>query len=187
MATDRARQKEARLLRSLAGALSVDPSMSYQRLAEAIGVSRRTLYRIAPSRDALFERLRQEAVAANNAALLSALSQEGAALDALASLTQDFVEDSNLYEFWTAGAGANGGDLEEYRHAMTLLFERGQREGVIRNDLPTMWLIQSYDGLLLAAAALRKSGAVTDVDLPQLIIQTLLRGVGTERVAVPGH
>lgn len=186
MSGERALNKESRLLRAIAGALTADPGMSYQRLAEAVGVGRRTLYRLVPSRDQLFERLRQEAVTANFVALDNALAMDSSALEALTQLTADFIEDADLYAFWTSdtwGQGpladansASDSDLDAYRAAMTTLFERGQKEGSIRSDLPTIWLIHSYDGMLLAAAGSRRSGSVLPEDLTRLVIESFLQG-----------
>lgn len=191
MAGDRVAQKESRLLRAIAGALTADPSMSYQRLADTVGVGRRTLYRLAPSREELLERLRQEAVAANLAALDKALSSEGTALDALIDLTDDFIDDADLYGFWTADswgkgpladqASASNADLDHYRSAMTRLFSRGQQEGSIRADLPMIWLIHAYDGMLLAAAGSRQGGSVPPDDLARLVMEMFLNGAGPVR------
>ncbi len=178
--------KEKRVLRAIAAALTMDPALSYQKLADIVGVSRRTLYRIAPSRDVLLETLRAFAIEANRAALEKLDNANTPFVDLLQGLTVDFLADAQLYGFWAAdtwgkAAGpqlqsSSDNELHTYRLTMKLFFERGQREGVIRPDVSATWLVHAYDGLLSAAAGTLNTGVLAPADLPDLIVTTLLKG-----------
>lgn len=178
--------KEMRVLRAIAAALTMDPALSYQKLADIVGVSRRTLYRIAPSREALLEKLREFAIAANGAALVKLDNQTEDFIALLRGLTMDFLADAQLYSFWAADTwGKAAGplvqsssdvELHNYRITMKSFFERGQREGAIRRELSAIWLVHAYDGLLSAAAGTLNAGTLAPADLPDLIVDTLLYG-----------
>ncbi|WP_437880428.1 hypothetical protein [Pseudomonas sp. LRF_L74] len=178
--------KEMRVLRAIAAALAFDPGLSYQKLADSVGVSRRTLYRLAPSREALLEKLRECAVAANRAALHK-LDEPGRSFDTrLLELTQDFLADAQLYGFWAADTwGKAAGpslhsssdvELHSYRQTMQGFFEQGQHAGVLRDDLPASWLVHAYDGLLSAATGTLNSASIAAEDLPGLVVKTFLSG-----------
>lgn len=178
--------KEMRVLRAIAAALTMDPAQSYQKLADVVGVSRRTLYRIAPSREALLEKLREFAIAANGAALAKLDTQTEAFIPLLHRLTADFLADAQLYSFWAADTwGKAAGlhvqsssdvEMHNYRVTMKSFFERGQHEGAIRRELSATWLVHAYDGLLSAAVGTLNTGTVAPADLPELIVNTLLYG-----------
>lgn len=184
-------EKEARLLRLMAAALASDLAMPYQRLASTVGVSRRTLYRIAPTRDALFERLRQEAVAANAAAIAAAGLTERPFLIALRDLTNEFVGNAALYAFWAAdtwgkssfptAGSASDAELETYHEQMSRFFQNAQAEGAIREGIPLDWLLAAYDGLLIATTTCRRAEKIESIDLAELLVTTFLRGLQPQR------
>ncbi|NBA98143.1 TetR/AcrR family transcriptional regulator [Pseudomonas sp. R5(2019)] len=181
--------KEMRVLRAIAAALTMDPALSYQKLADIVGVSRRTLYRIAPSREALLEKLREFAIEANSAALAKLTNPNQPFISLLRGLTVDFLADAQLYSFWAADTwGKAAGpqlqsssdvELHHYRMTMKAFFERGQRDGSLRGDLSATWLVHAYDGLLSAAAGTLNTGTLAPADLPDLIVNTLLHGASS--------
>ena len=168
-------------------ALCDNPGLSFDLLAKRGGVSRRTLYRLAPTREALFDLLRVHAVEATFAALDKARLTERDALTALEDITEDFLADAALYTFWVADTEIRRNDssekekideaFERYRTKMMLFFEKGQVEGVFRNDIPASWLLEVYDCLLLAASRCRQTGNVAPNNLKQLVIETFRNGL----------
>jgi TetR/AcrR family transcriptional repressor of mexCD-oprJ operon len=171
------------LLRALAATLVEDPGASYGRLAETAGISRRTLYRIAPSREALLDLLHLEALAATDVALDRAGIDTAPPREVLLELTRDFIEDGPLYSFWVAGSAGSGRELAalaRYRGAMTKLFVRAQREGILRSDAPVAWLIEAYDGLLFAASSAKRRGSVAPVELHHHVLESFLFGAATD-------
>src|SRR6185437_11750132 len=66
--------------------LAVNPGASTQEIADAAGISRASLHRFFPTRDALVEEIAAVAVERVSAAMAAARLDEGAALESIARL-----------------------------------------------------------------------------------------------------
>lgn len=180
MALDR-----SKLVRAIASAWRLQPALSYQQLAAVVGVGRSTLYRLAPTREGLLDLLRSEALAASRVSLERARLDVDPPVEALTNLTRDYLSDFDLYAFWLTAAwnkdvasqaGAPNVDLYEYRATMVQFFERGQREGAFRPDVPAIWLVQLYDALFMTASLSFQEGWLARNDMLHLFLQSFLRG-----------
>jgi AcrR family transcriptional regulator len=127
----------------------MDASMS--GIAEAAGVSRATLYRYYPSRDALVSTLKDAALAELGARVADARLDAVPADEAVARLTRAIIAAASKYR----GLGVFGKSAAEASQAgqsmlapIGALFARGITEGTFRDDLSAQTLAELYASLL---------------------------------------
>ncbi|WP_285735702.1 TetR/AcrR family transcriptional regulator [Kitasatospora phosalacinea] len=148
MATDRDSVLEAAV-----GILSRRPTAHLDEIARAAGISRATLHRIFPGREALILEVGALGLRRFSAALDTARVEEGNAEAALRRLVDAVVPDAALCAFL---AGENQlydheeiNDLWELQDArVRALFLRGQQEGVFRIELSAAWLSEAFFDLV---------------------------------------
>lgn len=117
-----------------------EPKLSMPRVASAAGVSRSTLYRHFPTRQALEDALREEALAAARRAIDGAVSEQGAPLAALRRLVGSLVEVAGEYRLDVLGGLPLGLEAEEVGAAVLPVVERlGQAAEVAPSPSPG-WL-----------------------------------------------
>jgi TetR/AcrR family transcriptional repressor of mexCD-oprJ operon len=153
-----------------------------QEIAAAAGVSRTTLHRLFPSRDALIEAIALLAVAKITAAYAEARLEEGAVLEALERLVTALVPLVYQFAFLVSEAQIQESEalMEDDRELQRLteaFFRRGQAEGAFRFDLPAAWLPYALSGLFLGAAEAVQQGDVAPRETTRLIMETFLAGV----------
>jgi TetR/AcrR family transcriptional repressor of mexCD-oprJ operon len=165
--------------------LAANPRASTQEIAAAAGISRTTLHRMFPSRDALIADLGLMAIERIGAAFASARLEEGTAVDALGRLVEAVVPAVHQFAFLVGEAQLMEneelmtGDLELQRDLEQLL-RRGQEEGAIRYDLPVAWLAHSLAGLLLAADEASRLGSIAPRETTTLILEMFLGGAAAK-------
>ncbi|WP_254898128.1 TetR/AcrR family transcriptional regulator [Kitasatospora sp. NA04385] len=148
MATDRDSVLEAAV-----GILSRRPTAHLDEIARAAGISRATLHRIFPGREALILEVGALGLRRFSTALDTARVEEGNAEAALRRLVDAVVPDAALCAFL---AGENQlydheeiNDLWELQDArVRALFLRGQQEGVFRVELSAAWLSEAFFDLV---------------------------------------
>ncbi len=148
MATDRDSVLEAAV-----GILSRRPTAHLDEIARAAGISRATLHRIFPGREALILEVGALGLRRFSSALDAARVEEGNAEAALRRLVDAVVPDAALCAF-LAGENqlydhAEINDLWETQDArVRALFLRGQQEGVFRVELSAAWLSEAFFDLV---------------------------------------
>jgi AcrR family transcriptional regulator len=148
MATDRDTVLEAAV-----GVLSRRPTAHLDEIARAAGISRATLHRLFPGREALIREVGRLGLERFAAALDTAATEEGDAEAALRRLVDASVPDAMLCAFL---AGENQlydhddiNDLWEVQIArLHALFLRGQQQGVFRIELSAAWLSEAFFDLV---------------------------------------
>ncbi|MER6299054.1 helix-turn-helix domain-containing protein [Kitasatospora sp. NPDC001539] len=148
MATDRDTVLEAAV-----GVLSRRPTAHMDEIARAAGISRATLHRLFPGREALIREVGRLGLERFAAALDTAATERGDAEAALRRLVDAAVPDAMLCAFL---AGENQlyedddiNDLWEVQIArLHALFLRGQQEGVFRIELSAAWLSEAFFDLV---------------------------------------
>ncbi|HEX5415201.1 MAG TPA: helix-turn-helix domain-containing protein [Chloroflexota bacterium] len=161
--------------------LAVNPGAATQEIAEAAGISRASLHRYFPTRDALVEAIAALAVERVTAAMAAARLDEGPALDAIARLTEAILPVVHQFAFLATQAQLPGAEsLREKDRAvdgaLRRLFQRGQAEGALRADLTPAWLLHAYGWLLYAAAVATRQGDIAPREAARLVLSTFLRG-----------
>src|SRR3954451_16719924 len=107
-----------RIVAAASGLLGTDPGAGMGDVAAAAGVSRATIYRHFPTREALIAAIQLQAVEQSEQALLACRLDEGTATDALRRLCAAWLDVAERYAF--AQLGLTGGD-ETRRGAQRIL------------------------------------------------------------------
>lgn len=173
-----ARRNQQRILLAAARLLADDPAVSIQRIADEAQVARPTVYRRYPTREALVEAIRGEAVGEFSRSLEQANSAIGGAAEAIGLLVRSLAELGAKYPILfqgtdtahraaaaTPGEQADQEEREERRRTDTTavverfnaLILRGQREGTVRTDLAPEILRHSVLGALSASLRLTRT------------------------------
>jgi TetR/AcrR family transcriptional regulator, mexCD-oprJ operon repressor len=124
---------------------------SMSDIAEAAGVSRATLYRYFPNREALLGGLKDAAMAEFAARLADARLDAVPAGKAIARLTRALVAAASKYralELFGKTPAEEAEAQAAFAAPVHALFERGASEGAFRADLPARTLSELYLGLL---------------------------------------
>jgi len=175
-----------KLASALALAVVRRPRSTLQEIAQSAGISKATLYRIAPTRKAIIEMLFERATVHLQGALGKAEIDTSPPIAALSRLTANVVQGRAFYLFWYHAQWVrvmdDKGDPSQLYHsffsdALEKFFLRGQESGVFRIDLPARWLAMAYDSLLFSAIDSAEAGEVALLGLETLIEKTLLTGV----------
>lgn len=171
------------VLLAAAGLLIRNRGASMGELAEAAGISRASLHRLVPTRDALIKELADLSTARSWAAVRTADPTEGDPAAALGRLIRELVPVTDLFnllfmEQTLDEMYAQGAELDR---VLIDLFERGQREGVFRADLSAVWMTEMLYALLGAAWSAAQSGRIATRDMATTIERSLLSGVAVTK------
>jgi TetR/AcrR family transcriptional regulator, mexCD-oprJ operon repressor len=124
---------------------------SMNDVAEAAGVARATVYRYFPNRESLLEALARAAVSDVDARLASARIDEVAPEEGIARAVRALVEVGS--SFVLLARDRLRSDPEQFERGLTQplrrLFERGQANGDIRDDITSARLTESLIGLIV--------------------------------------
>ena len=174
------RKKQA-VLDAATKLFTVNPRASTREVAAATGISRATLHRLFPSRDALIEGLRLLALHRISAAYAAARLDEGTAPQALERLIEALVPIVHQFAYLVGETQLQQNDVmmagDRTLQAETeRLLRRGQAEGSLRADLPAVWMAHTLAGLLLAAEEAVRMGDIAPRQVSRLILESFLSG-----------
>jgi AcrR family transcriptional regulator len=156
VSTPAADRTSAAILDAAAHVLSEPGSSSMADVAAAAGVSRATLYRYYPHRDALLEALASHALADVSARLADAGLERAPVEEAIERIVRAVITVGDRYavilrehvKFDPAEAERLLGE------PMRAVFVRGVESGLFRQDLPVDVLLELFGGALMAAVKL---------------------------------
>ena len=181
---------------ALALAVARHPRANLQQLAALAGISKATLYRIAPTREAVVALLATRASSHMRGALEKARLDEAPFAAALQRLTAGVMQGKEWYLFWSASLWSDLHDAKNdevtgytpsfYSAALEAYFLNGQKAGVFRVDMSAKWLAKAYDFLLYAAAESAQKGEIATVGIPAMVDQLFLSGASTANVTHMG-
>ncbi|MEU8132934.1 TetR/AcrR family transcriptional regulator [Streptodolium elevatio] len=177
MSTDR-----EHVLREAATQLIRRPASSMDEIARAAGISRATLHRLYPGRDALALALGARALEQVEAAVDAARIEEGDAGDALRRLVDELMP---IAEFLGFLYGENALlDVPEIDAAweridgrVTAVVREGQLAGTVRVDLPAQWISEAAFSLAVGAGWSVRDGRLARREAPRVVVELLLGGV----------
>ncbi|MEU9075459.1 helix-turn-helix domain-containing protein [Kitasatospora sp. NPDC048538] len=176
MATDRDTVLEAAV-----GVLSRRPTAHLDEIARAAGISRATLHRLFPGREALIREIGLLGLRRFAAALDTAAVEDGDSAAALRRLVDAAVPDASLCAFL---AGENQlydddsiNDLWEVQIArLHALFLRGQQQGVFRIELSAAWLSEAFFDLVAGIGWSIQDGRLAPRDAAFSLAELFLGG-----------
>ncbi|AVH94303.1 TetR/AcrR family transcriptional regulator [Streptomyces sp. WAC00288] len=169
------------VLRAAADLLTRKATATTEEVARAAGISRATLNRHFPGRDALVRALEDFGLAECEAALDAAHLEEDAADQAVRRLVRAMEPCAGLVSFLYSenqlfeGEEQNAG-WARIDERLTALFRRGQESGAFRIDLSAVWLTEAFYGLLTAGSWAVTEGRVARNDFTHMIVELLLGG-----------
>ena len=171
------------LLARAAEVLSATPSASMDDIAVALGISRATLFRRHPSRQALLTAVARAAAEAYVAAvdatrpeegpaevvlrrLITALVPLGARFGVLASQPLDDLVERELLVL-----------VHDSDERLRALVRRGQEDGAFRVDLGADWVVIALTWLLVGSADGVRLGRLSPADVERSVAETVLSAI----------
>lgn len=177
------RSEDERLLAALALALVDKPRATLQELAQAVGVSKATLYRHSRTRVELIDRLTQHATGCLQRALDEARLEEGTAREALSRFVQAQLEQREMAAFlvyhWQPESIQSercGSSCDAYLGALDNFILRGQREGVFRIDISAQAQAEALIALLTGLVDAERRGRVARAGVAAAVEALFLNG-----------
>ncbi|AEW97623.1 MULTISPECIES: TetR/AcrR family transcriptional regulator [Streptomycetaceae] len=170
------------VLRAAAAVLTRRATASMDEIARAAGISRATLHRHFPGRDALVRALGTLGIEQTEECLDAARIEEGDPEEAVRRLIREAVPISGFLAFLY---GENQlYDLPEMAEGWAridervgALFRRGQEAGRFRYDLTPAWLCEALYALIAASGWCVQDGKVAARDGARLVGDLLLGGM----------
>jgi AcrR family transcriptional regulator len=161
--------------------LSRNPTAHLDEIARAAGISRASLHRVFPGREALLREVGLLALRRYNSALDAVGLETGDTEAVLRRLVEVLVPDAPLCAF-LAGENQLFDDpellalWEEQGERVRAFFLRGQQQGVFRIELPAGWLSEAFFDLLAGVGWAVQDGRLAPRDSAFALIELFLGG-----------
>ena len=174
----------AAILDAALEALAGDPDSSMSEIARRAGVVRATIYVHFPTRESLLDAVMDYAIGQVVEAMKSAEPHRGEPVEALERVLQatwrQLAQFHGLLALNTARLSAE--ELHR-RHVPMLdqlepLIERGQRQGVFRNDLSVSWQLAVIRAIVHAASREIQGGRLRESEVEATMLSTVLGAIG---------
>lgn len=168
------------VLTAVAPILAKDRSASMQAIADRAGVSRATLTRLFPTRQALIGAVAEKILDDCDRAL-DRIPDAAPADEAFGALVRDHVAFAQLWNVvYIEADSLDTPDLAAradtvFEHVIAV-FGRGQRDGFFRQDMPAPWLAATFCGLAETAWELVLEEWMGARQAPAFLETMLLRG-----------
>jgi AcrR family transcriptional regulator len=156
---------------------------SMNKIADAAGVSRATLYRYFPSRQALLHAMATTSIQDLAARIADADLQGIPVEQAVARLVRGFIAVGSKYTALANGDHQRTGDHPQAETLLTepvrALFRRGIADGSLRAGVAPELLTNLFSGLIKAALEMTTSGRVGTEEASAAVISVFLDGTRT--------
>ena len=175
-----------RILEAAGTALLRSPNATVDQIATEARVGRATVFRHFESRAGLLKALANRAIAETDGVTRQAVARARTATDALRLVTRAVVGAGESFRFLDSAADLYDEPeiVEAYRRQMSELADlvgAAKREGSIRPDVPTAWVVASIDGLIWAACRAVGDGELGVVQAQDLVWETIANGLSVEK------
>lgn len=174
-------QDNPQLMAALALAWVRSPGASLHELAAAAGISKATLYRFAPTKEQIQNKLMQHALRTMNVVSTSPQVQSGPPIEALRWLTEFVIAQREMALFLMSSGQQLNPDAVlrvEWTRLLDALFLRGQKAGVFRVDVPAAALSEIWGGIVTGLLAAEHCGRVARMGMAEMMEATFLKGAG---------
>lgn len=179
-------RNERRILDAAAQVLAAAPAAGMADIAGAAGLGRATVYRHFPTREALLEGLRVEALDAASAVVNRCVAtvldgSDGAVSPgvALRRLVQELVDVGDRYRL-ILGQRDDEAQREEARRRfeepLTRLIARAQATGELDASQPASWVLVTLGGLLARVLEELADGRMEVEEAKQLVVHAVFEG-----------
>ncbi len=177
-----------RLIDIATGVLSANPASTMQEIAVAAGVSRATLHRRFPTRDALMVAIAEIAIAEMRRVTDHVVASGLTGRPALEALIDLAIPLAPRFGFIATEASVeNDACLLETVDSFLSTWEAwcvdGQRRGELRVDVPAKWMISALHGLIVACYEGVRRGEIATRDSVRLVRLTLFAGLAESETA----
>lgn len=171
------------LLLALALALVDQPRASLQQLATAVGVSKATLYRFCPTRDALVDRLFSESARQFSYAFAKADLLHSPVRQGFRALVEAHMQHKELFIFliyhWRPeflAASNSDSPWLGFQRQLDQFFLRAQQQGELRIDVSAAAMSEMFMGMLLSLIDAERMGRVARTELLHSMEQLFFQG-----------
>ncbi|WP_158675585.1 TetR/AcrR family transcriptional regulator [Nocardia stercoris] len=163
-----------------------DRGASMQVVAARAGISRATLARMFPTRQAFVQAVAAKILDDCDSALTAAESGSGLTDAALAGLTAEYIPFAQLWNLVyvepdVLGAPEAAERAERIFARTTALMAAGQDAGILRTDMPATWLASTFCGLAETAWELTLEGHMGTRQAPSFLTAVLHHGLAAAR------
>jgi AcrR family transcriptional regulator len=170
------------LLDVVAEVLVANPSASLAEVAVAAGIGRTTLHKHYATRDELIRAVGHRAVDLWEQAVASVGEHDDAERSLRALIDAMLTVGPQLAFLWRTVAFDHVEEISRRWGAVEdrclAILVRAQAAGLIAADVPTWWLLPACNSLIYSAKECVRSGYLAPRFATDLVLSTLLRGVG---------
>ena len=175
------RRRDASLLDIVAEVLVGNLSASLAEVAEAAGIGRTTLHKHYPTRDDLLRAVGHRAISRWEQAVDGVSGDEpDGGLRAI--VTALIPIGPQLAFLWRTPALERFADIKEHQHAVEerclAIMRHAQQAGVLAPGVPGWWLLNTCYSLTYCAAESVADGLLAPREAPDVVLRTLLQGIG---------
>ena len=165
--------------------LARDASASTTAIARTAGISRATLHRLFPDRDALVRALLERCVQRVVSALDRAAERAGAGDRLVPALVDEVLPEAQAFTFLAAQPAVHTAEADRIFEGIALrlddMVREAQRTGQLRADLPFRWVSDVLQVMAVGGAESLRLGRIAARDAAALVTEAALHGVGPRR------
>ncbi|MFI0480975.1 TetR/AcrR family transcriptional regulator [Actinomadura sp. 9N215] len=159
----------------------MDRGSSMQRIADEAGIGRATLHRRYKSREELRQAVTRHALQEIGAVIDRVGLEDGGPVDTvLARLAEALVPMGERYAFLLRELHHDREvqvAVDEFAEELAALMRRGRADGLLRADVPVVWAVDTWLGLVEMAWEGVQHGRLAPRDAPHLVLTTFLSGM----------
>jgi TetR/AcrR family transcriptional repressor of mexCD-oprJ operon len=174
-------EDNSRLLAALALALVDHPRATLHELAQAVGISKATLYRFSRTREDLIARLVDHSTRVLSEVVLASRLEDPSPLAALRRLNANMLEQREVAAFliyyWREAVSTISPEWEtEWESRLDAFFLRGQQQNVFRIDISAPALSEIWASILIGLLDGERRGRIARAGLAGLAERAFLEG-----------